>query len=504
VGPVVEEMDWTSDIEVRLLRDPTWGVTLYRPDLPLPPYYVGDYITGTVTITEGSDAVVGVGTAFTTQCEIGSVLHIYGETRTVTAITDALNLTVDEPFTVSASGVQAGIVGGGFIVDTTEPSAGWINVEWSQLPYEPSTFGKVEFGALDPTSISQQRWDRISYLLFSHPTEDYRAPRQMVLNRYNIVSSGELTKDVTTEEVEIPTISLTELSLLPTHLFADRVFQVIDGLVTYAADEFSFERGPQLLTLQPDDQGVQREFSAVGATVTVVFAPGTPVTNTYLLSQPLLDGVTLLNEGTPPVPKSQSAYYDRYVVYGPDILTDPPVDQRLLTADALTPSNVLTDPYRVHVFRDGEIDSLYENMQFYEIQGEGDEGLLSSICEGTLPMGETGFDPDLGEEIMTPIPGGGGYTGTGTYVGEPYGGFVFNLSGTLFEEEGFVPESTLNGELGQGMIWSGAGIDGTLFPPGVHPLSVWEPVQKNNNGSSVVIVLEDTTFLTTETWTYVE
>jgi hypothetical protein len=457
IGPIIEEMDWTSDVEVRLLRDPTWGVTLYRPDLPLPPYYASDY-----------DPDLGKGQ--------------------------------------------------GFVNDTTEVSAGWINVEYRNLPREPETFGLVSFGSLFSGSVSQQRWDRVSYLLFRHPTEDYRAPQHMVLNRYNVIHSGELTRDKTPEQVIVQTLSETELTLLPTHLYADRVFKVMDGTVIFTPEMFSFETKMQHLTLLPDAEGNVREFSGSGVAVTVVFAPGNPVTNTYLLNQPLLDSVTLLNEGTPPVPKSQSAFYDRHVVYGPDILTDPPVDDRLLTVDATNPAHVLSDPYRVHVFRDGDdpssvlANSLYENMQFYEIPGEGEEGLLSSICEGTLGQGDSGWDPDAGEPIYSPTGGGAQYPGvgesgnlfeTGDHVGEPFGPFVLGFGN--YQETGFTPQSSLGGAVGVGFIASGGGVDGSLLAaPGANPLAVLEPVLKGNSDSTVVIVMQDTTTGATTQWEFVE
>jgi len=37
------EMDWTSDVQVRVHWDPTWGVSIYRPDLGMPPWYTGAF-----------------------------------------------------------------------------------------------------------------------------------------------------------------------------------------------------------------------------------------------------------------------------------------------------------------------------------------------------------------------------------------------------------------------------------------------------------------------------
>jgi hypothetical protein len=51
------QMDWTSTCDVRLYLDPSWGVGLYRPDLPLPPLATGDFTSET---TEPSHAWVNV------------------------------------------------------------------------------------------------------------------------------------------------------------------------------------------------------------------------------------------------------------------------------------------------------------------------------------------------------------------------------------------------------------------------------------------------------------
>jgi len=42
---VVQEMDWRSPLHVRIHRDPDWGVTVFRPDMALPPYFTGSYAT---------------------------------------------------------------------------------------------------------------------------------------------------------------------------------------------------------------------------------------------------------------------------------------------------------------------------------------------------------------------------------------------------------------------------------------------------------------------------
>ena len=59
-------------------------------------------LTGTID-PAASTAVVGVGTLFTTELVVGDRITVTGETRTVTAITDNLNLTVDAAFSDNAN-----------------------------------------------------------------------------------------------------------------------------------------------------------------------------------------------------------------------------------------------------------------------------------------------------------------------------------------------------------------------------------------------------------------
>lgn len=61
-------------------------------------------LTGTATISDASGAVVGSGTLFTTELEVNNLITIDGQTKKVTAITDATNLTVASAYTTSKSG----------------------------------------------------------------------------------------------------------------------------------------------------------------------------------------------------------------------------------------------------------------------------------------------------------------------------------------------------------------------------------------------------------------
>lgn len=474
---VIEDMDWRDWMEVRLWRDPTWGITVLRPDLPLPPYYLPE---------------------------------------------DPNN------------------PGTGFATELTEPSAGWINVEYAQLPRIETTFGQVRFGSLRRDNVTQQRWEWMRYRLFRSATDDINVPQGMVLNRHNVITSGELTEGKGHETVSVQTLDDRRLTLLPTHLFAERVWKVVEGSTVYTAEMFDFKRESQLLSLLPDEAGeprcfgqrtqgttgvftekgstfsdVSADFSAVVAgdllkirfgeaagsyqilaveptakaltvkgyfpanpaggaaswsitqarvPVTVVFVPGKPVTNTYLLNQPLLDGITKLNEGTPPVPKSLVAGVVRQEVFGSQV--NNPND--LLNND---PNFVLNDPYRVVEFED-DADALYEQMDFMTVDNGGEEGVISFPCEATGLSDTPGFfDTTVGDPIyeaggagaaLAGVGDSAGLTETGSLTGEPSGAHLLHFSGSSFWEGVGALVST-HGSRVVHNVEQGGGMPGALF-----------------------------------------
>lgn len=300
LSAVVEEMDWRSLTIVRIRRDASWGVTVFRPDLPPPPYFTGDFAT-----------------------------------------------------------------------QITEPDAGWINVEYPNLPRSPRTFGLISFGALSSTAITQQRWDYARYRIYTHVDNDYRSPCLMVYNQYNVITSGELTRDETLEEITVWSTDTTHISLRAGHITANMVYKVIetDSGKVHLYESWSFDPETQIITL--DDP-----LPSSVTSVTVIFSPGKPVTITYLEEQPLEGSVTLLNEDTPPIPKSQLGEPTRRVLYG-TMFNDPNVRYGV-------PDFVYNDPYRYVEFVDEEA-SLYEKMSFLTLDNSGQTGLLSPFCDTSFP-----------------------------------------------------------------------------------------------------------------------
>lgn len=254
---------------------------------------------------------------------------------------------------------------GDFATETTEPSAAWINVEYRDLPRSSESFGMVRWGALGAGSITQQRWKEVRYRIYQYPTEDFISPHHMVLNRGNIIHSGELGTDVSVETVVVTPLTATLVSLRPAHINASRVFSVTAGGVVLSSSAWTFDADAQTITLTT-------ALTDPTSGVTVTFAPGGPVTSTYLQGQAFHQTVTRLNEGTPPFPKSELGTTTTEVQHGSRV-NDP--NDTLGDMDF-----ILNDPYRTVQTKDP--DARYESLDFFEADDGGEEGLLSMLCDG--------------------------------------------------------------------------------------------------------------------------
>jgi hypothetical protein len=291
---------------------------------------------------------------------------------------------------------------GDFVTDITEPTAGWISVEYPQLPRVPTLFGSVSWGSLDPESITQQRWDFLRYNIYESAGDDYSSAHHMVYNQFNVINSGELLKDITPETVIVNSLSSTLVSLKPTHIYANDVYRVLEGSTPYLSTQWSFDKDSQSIFMSTP-------LSGDSVPVTVIFMPGKPVTDTYLLAQPVLKSMTLLNEGTPPIPKNQTIDSVRTVTFGSQ-LNDP---NDVLNID---PDFIINDPFRYVSFIDSS-DAVYETMTFYEVEDSGTEGLITTYCDdtfsdhGLLNVGFSGFSEQFtftkGTTYSTFVMGGG-------------------------------------------------------------------------------------------------
>jgi len=471
----IEEFDWRSPLRVRIRRDPQWGVTILRPDLPPPPFFVGNQ----------------------------------------------------------------------FASQITEPSAGWINVEYRFLPpvVDEDQFGYVSFGALEPESITQQRWSQVRYRIYRYASEDIVAPQYMVLNRGNVITSGEFQKDVTVETAVVISTDSSTIKVSDSNIFADRVFSISyvnsqGETVVFEPPAIEFDPETQTIKIvsfqnlayQPsqdladaEEEGVFNpslndenwvfenpqnifvpdnfnagsltdfEFSPnppflpdpVRVPVTINFAPGLPLTTTYICSQPLLDGTTLLNDGTPTYTKSLIGRALRDVVFGSKV-NDP---NDTLNND---PDFILNDPYRSVEFSCPK-NAEYEQVDFCEVS-EGEQCLLSVFCDDNVPGASclpgapgSGSQPgDIGNGLISVGFGGLAFTETQpiTFSDGPTGPFNQPLPSTFLMASG--GDAPPGGNLQEAII----------FTP-VSPNSPTSPGSDGKVGWSVFGALYDTVTNTT-------
>lgn len=351
------DMDWRTACCVRLLLDPDWGASFYRPDLPLPPGATGSYAT-----------------------------------------------------------------------ETTDPSAAWATLEYGDLPTASVPRGTVTFGSLDPRSISQQRWDNVRYRIRGDVDGFGIAPQNMVLNRAFTLTSGEFNNDTIPEIKTVVSRTPFSVYVPDSAIYADRVFVVqVDGAVV-PDTSYTFDKDTQFIQFAST-----APLPSAQHPVTVTFAAGTPVTKTYLCDQPLDGTITVLNEGTPPIPMSRDVPSTTTVTAG-SVINDP--DDVLDSAESM----VLNDPYRVVEVTDGP-DSLYADLQFCTKE-DGDSVHITPMCD---TFTELGVDGDFTTDVQS-LPGGpaGRWRGSPSVKGSST---HFNQSSILTASGGF---TTAGGKLGPG------------------------------------------------------
>ncbi len=327
----VQQMDWTSSVQVRIRRDPTWGVTVLRPDMSLPPYFDGTYAS-----------------------------------------------------------------------ELVRPSAGWINVETAELPNSTEETPEIAFGPLYGASISLQRWYDVRYRVYRKTP---RTHRKMVLNQYNVLNSGERLKDKDPEVLVLDSISNTMLSLKGGGIFAERVFSLqytnLQGVATLLnPDSFTFDVTSQTVTLNdglafhapltlldvqsdPAEEGDEGGFAPleepdepVRVPVTVTFAAGDPVTETYLKTQPFEQGQTKLATPTPSFAHSWVSDQLRTEVFG-DVVQDP-------TDISGDPDTIDNTSYPQLGYTEG---GRLVGAEFFEISNNGQDGHLAVFSDSSAKGG---------------------------------------------------------------------------------------------------------------------
>ena len=264
---------------------------------------------------------------------------------------------------------------GDYATDITVPSAGWINVEYARLPRKvlDRNFGFVQFGS---DLFSSQKIEWVRYRLFDHPYEDYRSPQGMVLNNYNVISSGDSLVDTTPEVLEIVSLDRLHVLLSVSHIYSDLIYKVIVNSIVISENEWSFNSDLQLITF---NEGV---LSSDHQAVTVVCRINDKPTTTYLKNQPLLESVNLLNEKTPSFAKSRLLDTIRTIKSGSAM-----GDTVSSEGDPLI--GIVSTSNHQAVGFDTDPNDLYESLSFVQVDNGGDEDLISSVCDS--PFAEHGL-----------------------------------------------------------------------------------------------------------------
>lgn len=360
-------MDWRNPLHSRLYLDPTWGVTYYRPDIPPPPAFTGNFAT-----------------------------------------------------------------------QTTDPTAAWISVEYSELPVNKKPRGTVMFGSPDPQAITQSRWDFLRYKIRGDVDGFGIAPQNMVINRAFTVTSGEFLRDETPEVRTITSRTSTLVKVSDSAIYARRVFVVQVAGAVLLSSEWTFDPGTQVLVLNTP-------LPEPNYSVTVTFSAGAPFTKDYLCSQPVWTSPTQLNVGTPPVPKSRDSYPTSGVFSGTAI-TDP--------SDALDPEESPAPPehHQFIGFQEGT-ESLYASMEFCEKE-EGEDVYIAPICDGPGPglgLAEIAISGSFTSNEFS-VEGGPGGTWGGRSPVISGSSAHFNQSTVLIASGGSYQNSTLGPALNLGMV----------------------------------------------------
>ena len=188
--------------------------------------------------------------------------------------------------------------GNPYIAGTTDPLNAWVNVEYRNLPVLVQERGSVSFGSINPYSVSEQDWDYLQYRVRKSQNGYGVAPQGMVLNRATKLTSGEFLFDKTLEDKTFNSRSSTLIYIPDSALYAGNVYKVIVDGVVLSSTNYSFDKFTQYVVLSnPLPKNIY--------SVRVIFSIGHSITKEYLCGEPIDNSVTLLNEGTPPIPRDR-------------------------------------------------------------------------------------------------------------------------------------------------------------------------------------------------------
>jgi len=299
-----------------------------------------------------------------------------------------------------------------------DPTGAWATVEWEHLPILRTSISTIHFGMQNSGSLATSVWDNFRYRVYIQENEDRVPPRMAILNRWNVLSSGEYTGDITVENVRVK-VRKDTLRLRDANIRAKRIFHVAVNGDQLANSSWTFDQTAQTITIQDLEFPNQ-------STAEVAFSPGRPITKTYLLNQPLKDGITKLNEGTPPYLLTQLGKLQRALA------GEAPREDEIIDLISEDPDFASQDPTTLVEFSH---ESAYSSVDFFQVEDGNETGLISTLDDGIAPakgLAEIDLQGRMFVEVAAPPPAypfeqGGGAPGAFLTLGG--GGDA--LSGTL-------------------------------------------------------------------------
>lgn len=242
-----------------------------------------------------------------------------------------------------------------FATSSTNPTRGYATREYAKLPYVPQTTGYLEIAVNQSvTEISNTL-----YQIRGVSNRKYQNTRSMTLNKAYVANSGELQSDKSPEYVQIQSRDGLIVSLVEANFRASVVYQVIDAGTTRI--DFVFDSTTQTLTMNSP---------LTDLNPVVVFSPTSPVTVSYLTSQPKSE--TNLYRGTPPFVYSQTTALARMILYG--TAYDGTVTELV--------SESISDPLTSYGF--GNSGELFSEITAFEYPDGGDEGAMASLQDSLI------------------------------------------------------------------------------------------------------------------------
>lgn len=249
-----------------------------------------------------------------------------------------------------------------------------VSVEYQNLPTRKSLFGSISWGSTG--AISESAWDYIRYHIYIYRDGNrIQSPSNMVLNKYSLLNSGEISTDKTFETKTIISSDPVTVMISDCGITAKNVLNVIVDGFRVDRSKWKFDHENQRIIF---NEAIGTEFNYP---VTIVFAAGNPVTYTYLLEQPLFEGNIILNDDTPVEQSNQ--YGGSYTI----LESGEVIYNRNGDYVDNTPFEYCRDLFPE--------TTKYSDIDIIESRTNGEYGLLSFACDETFSghgLIDVGFD----------------------------------------------------------------------------------------------------------------